>query len=852
MADRSYSEVLARFWPDGDHLLRGDLAANRAFVHRPTRHPKPSEGLRTHGHPSESVQNLVEQHDRMRVWMARHSQEMMSEIAAPGILALCGILAPTQSVGLQGPLPKQSAITQLEEIIVTARRREETANKVGMAITAASGETLRKRGIESLADLSRLVPGLTIQQSAFNSTSFTLRGVGFFNSDLGTPPAVTVYVDEAPLPYPAMTKLVAFDLDRVEVLKGPQGTLYGENATGGAIDYIAAKPTNTFHAGADATFGRFSRGQLGGFLSGPVNDQLLFRLAMQGHRAGPWQESITRPSDKLGRIRELQGRATLEWHPDTRVKSRLTLTVTHDGSDSRAAQFIAPTIQLPALATPGLVSFPVVTRPRSADWTPVRDDNGRLFPYGSNTTLYHAVWRTDYNLRDNVTLTSLSSYAHFHLAYGQDPDGTPFHVDEVIDHEGRVSDFFQELRVAGSGRLMKWLFGANYTHDRIRDEPVEFFRDNDVAHLFQGFDPEAVADESSFKGRIRVTTFAAFSSVEINPAQNLMIEGALRYNVDHRTFDNCGFAITDHFVRFWNLIRGGAPPPIQLGGCYVLDPANGFQPVDNVHSKLNQKSLSWRAGVNWSPKPTLLIFANVSKGYKSGAVPVLGASTVAQFKPVPQESLLAYEAGIKAGLFDRHVQLNASAFYYDYRDKQLRGALLDPTFGPLEALLSIPKSHADGIDAQLVARPLPGLMIDASATYTRTEIDRFVGFDALARFGDQSGTPFPFSPKFQSVVDAEQDFPLTARIKAFVGGSLIHDSKTYAGVGARDLMRLDPFTLLDLRAGLQLDDGRYNVWFWGKNVTNKYYWTNVFATGNAVARFPGNPATYGVSLSARF
>src|SRR5262245_356158 len=142
---------------------------------------------------------------------------------------------------------------QVEEIVVTAFKREQSVNTVGISITAATGEVLRLRDITSVADLTRLVPGLTIQDSGFNSTSFTLRGVGFFNSDLSTPPAVTVYVDEAPLPYPAMTKLAAFDLARVEVLKGPQGTLFGQNATGGAVNYIAAKPTEVFEAGADVT-----------------------------------------------------------------------------------------------------------------------------------------------------------------------------------------------------------------------------------------------------------------------------------------------------------------------------------------------------------------------------------------------------------------------------------------------------------------------------------------------------------------------------------------------------------------------------------------------------------------------
>src|SRR3984893_13981500 len=279
--------------------------------------------------------------------------------------ALLILAMPTASLG------QQIVSDRIDEITVTAQKWEQSANTVGMSITAATAAVLRERGIASVADLPRLVPGFTIQQSDFNSTSFTLRGVGFFNSDLATPPAVTVYVDEVPLPYPAMTKLSAFDLARVEVLEGPQGTLVGQNATGGAVNYIAAKPTDAFAAGVDATYGRFNRLQVGGFVSGPINDQLKVRIAVQGQHSDPWQESITRPGDKLGTVRELQGRATLEWQPDSRFVSRLTLTSTYDGSDSLAAQFIAPTVTIPALAVPGLLTFPVVNQPRAADWSSV-------------------------------------------------------------------------------------------------------------------------------------------------------------------------------------------------------------------------------------------------------------------------------------------------------------------------------------------------------------------------------------------------------------------------------------------------------------------------------------------------
>jgi outer membrane receptor protein involved in Fe transport len=130
---------------------------------------------------------------------------------------------------------------------------------------------------------------------------------------------VTIYLDEAPLPYPAMTRLAAFDLARVEVLKGPQGTLYGLNATGGAVNYIAAKPTESFESGVDATYGRFNRAEIGAFVSGPLSDHANARIALQGRRGDAWQESITRPGDRLGAVEELQGRATVEWHANDRL-----------------------------------------------------------------------------------------------------------------------------------------------------------------------------------------------------------------------------------------------------------------------------------------------------------------------------------------------------------------------------------------------------------------------------------------------------------------------------------------------------------------------------------------------------
>jgi iron complex outermembrane receptor protein len=182
---------------------------------------------------------------------------------------------------------------ELNEIIVTANKREESINKVGLTIQAIGGADLQQRKLESLQDLAAAVPGLTYAQTEQSTPVYTLRGVGFYDTSLASYPDVSVYVDQEPLPFPVLTTLTIFDLERVEVLKGPQGILFGNNATGGAINYVAAKPTKDFAAGGDLSYGRFSTVQADGFVSGPIASDLRARVAFNYAKGSGYQFSAT-------------------------------------------------------------------------------------------------------------------------------------------------------------------------------------------------------------------------------------------------------------------------------------------------------------------------------------------------------------------------------------------------------------------------------------------------------------------------------------------------------------------------------------------------------------------------------
>ena len=175
----------------------------------------------------------------------------------------------------------QATSSGLGDIVVTAQKREQAINDVPLSITAASGEKLANQGITNVADLVKIVPGFNYTESAFATPVYTLRGIGFYDTSLAAKPTVSIYQDQVPIPFSIMTRGATLDLERVEVLKGPQGTLFGSNATGGAINYIAAKPTSTFKAGLDAGLDSFGQVSGGGFISGPISDTLSARVAVR-------------------------------------------------------------------------------------------------------------------------------------------------------------------------------------------------------------------------------------------------------------------------------------------------------------------------------------------------------------------------------------------------------------------------------------------------------------------------------------------------------------------------------------------------------------------------------------------
>ena len=757
---------------------------------------------------------------------------------------------------------QSSSGVALDEIIVTAQKRSERLLDVPLAITAASGEQLVKQGITQTSQLTKLVPGFTYQESQYGTPIFTIRGVGFQDGSFGAGPTVTTYVDQVPLPYPLLTRGAALDLERVEVLKGPQGTLFGQNSTGGAINYIAAKPTSDLSAGATLGYGRFNDTSIEGFVSGPLSSTLRARVAARGEFADGWQRSQTRPGDRFGKKEFYNSRLLLDWTPSDRLSFVLNVSGWQDNSEVVAGQFqqfapqVSPANPFTQFIFDNLAVAPVANRnARQADWTPGTGHQ--------NNTFYLVSLRGDWKLADDITLTSVTAYSKLVAHSPFDPDGVALDNFRNEVRDGLLTSLSQEMRVAGTSGPVKWMLGGNYQRDianqytLLLDEAT-----NGVLPVYAGpgAPPNIVyQDRSAYIFNQQPTFKSVFGSLDYALTDQLTVQGSIRYTDHDRRFVGCimdapvgprGTAtLGQAFLGLSQFLRGGVPSTLGPDGCATLNDAT-FAP-EKTFKRLKEDNVAWRASVNFKPDNDSLLYASVTKGYKAGNFATAPGVLASEFDPIPQESILSYEIGAKRS-FDRRVEVSAAAYYYDYRDKQLLGVAGYPFFGFLPKLVNIPKSRVWGAELEVTARPIERLRIQAGVSYvnSRVQQDPANPFDPLGNSVSFVGNAFPNTPKWQLTGDAEYGIPLSATANAFVGGSVSYRSKSNSAFGNRPEFVLPGYALVDLRAGVEWDKWRLQVW--GRNVTNKYYWTTVSRILDTITRTPGMPVTYGATLGYRF
>lgn len=776
--------------------------------------------------------------------MKSFKSAMRVSVALPAVIATFAFPAAASAqdaaVGAPRANPQSVPSDDVGEIIVTAEKRSASINKVGLTVAAFDGDTLKRQGLSSVKDIAKLVPGLTYTESASSTPVYTLRGVGFYETTLAGYPDVSVYVDQVPLQFPVLTTQAGLDVERVEVIKGPQGILFGQNATGGAINYVAAKPTEEFHAGGSLSFGRFNRIEATGYLSGKVAENLTARVALKVERGDPWQYSYTR-NDTLGKIETYVGRLLVDWKPTDRLKLELNINGWINKSDPQAGQYFNFRPQLlNSKFVPLLAAIPYAPKNnRAADWA---------FRLRGDENMFQSSLRADYEINDDITGTAITSYAEYNKDSVDTNSGLSIANEDVSGHPGFIRTFTQELRFAnGSSNRFRWTVGGNYEKSHVY-ELVEF------RYPFATLSDIYGLDKNNYYSDQHMENFAFFGNGDYDLFESITIKAGARYSKSKHDYFACNNDVgTGEYAIFFGNLAGllsGQPVTIQPGGCALLDQFT-FLPGPNIN-QLKEDSVSWRLGVDYRVSPVMLLYVNVAKGYKAGGFSTLGASTSKQLAPVVQESLMDYEVGFKAQLFNRKVQLNGAIFYYDYGNKQVRTKLIDPIFGVIDTLANVPKSRVKGGEVSIAARPFTGLDLTASTTYLDTKVTEYIGVNGIGTVADFAGSPLPFSSKWQAAATADYQWTLAGDYKASIGGTLTYHSSTFSVVGGGDISRIDPYTLLDLRASLTSPDQRWQASIWGKNVTDKHYWTGVVNVYDTAVRYTGQPVTYGATVSFKY
>ena len=779
----------------------------------------------------------------------------------------------------------------IEEIVVTAQKYEQSANDVGITMSVMTGEQLQNMGVTSADALAPFTPGLTINDVAPTGVPvYSLRGVGFQDFSTGASSTVGLYFDEVNIPYSVMSRGVLFDVERVEVLRGPQGDLYGRNTTAGQINFISRKPTEEFAAGVQGAYGSYQTVDLEGFVSGPLSDRVRARLAAKTTQSGEgWQESLTR-DDELGEKDVTGVRSIVDFDITDDVSLQLNLHYVRDKSDNPAPQVVnGLTLGLPTLVnlphiplqnyTPDLVnltSTPPWFAPddaERADWTnsytsEITGITWNLRPRRDNQLRGAAAsLRWDFK---NFTLTSITAFDQFERAEAFEGDGGAFNDTSNINTTD-IDVFSQELRLSGSTDRLVWIAGLYYSDDEL-DEDYHFFMSDSMfgnAAVVFGVDPFQFApilelDTSYVQNS---DSRAIFGHVEYALTDAWRLTLGARYTEEDRDWSGCTFSHLDNSLgNFLNVLFGST---LSAGDCGVIDdvetsPTYIFNLLgtpninDAFHVATDSISTDkWmgKLGLDYRPNDNSLYYFTISNGFKSGGFNGAPLNTTSQTVPYGPEELTAYEVGTKLTLLDGSMQLNAAAFYYDYVDKQEADVAV--TFvGAISGLTNVPESRINGAELEWQWAPDDRLNLQVSAAWLDTEVEEWQATDPASVWPDvqtfdASGLELAQSPEWSYRGFASYGWPLGSELILRVAADLNYTDTTTGG-GNAFAFATDDYTIYNARIGIEPADGRWSAQLWGRNVTDEFYYHSAFVANGPYVRYVGMPRTVGLTVGFNF
>lgn len=791
------------------------------------------------------------------------------------LLASCGIgmplaaqaqSAPTDSAA-PPPAPAASAQQadtggEMADIVVTARKREERLQSVPISIAAFSGEALERRNIQAITDVSKFVPNLTLDTGArsgggsFGSQIF-IRGIGQLDYSVYADPGVGLYVDGVYVGRTQGSVLDVLDVERIEVLRGPQGTLFGRNTIGGAISVVSAKPTSEFGGYIQGSVGRFDQKDLRASLNVPLTDRLAVKFSFATKNRDGYAHSLI-TNDEFGDQHSVAGRVVARWTPSDSIESTTIFDITHQrqGGQFQRVVSVVPTASLPA-GTRLFNSLVASRTPYAAfdsRWLPTSTyTNFASGPNINNLDSWGLSEDLEFKLSDDVTLSSITSYRDLRFHVAVDIDGSPLNLASLND-VARQHQFSQELRLGGTaiGDRLKWLVGGYYFREKIdyHNTAILFGGLYSALEALPGpiFPPSVPFGGRSNPANVSLdlalgqvnqpinTTYAAFTQATFKLADRLSITGGLRYNDDQKDITVVNTRAVSRVVSF---------------------------PLTTRSAKF--KSWTPKASIEFQATPDLLFYASYAKGFKVGGFNAR-ASDPFEFNTYNPEQVSTYEAGFKSEWFDHRLRVNAAAFHSDYTDLQFVtqvpiGTPLPPGSVPANCPKSpfctiagnAAQARIQGFEAEATARLFPNFDLSASVGYNH---NKYTKLDpTLPQQGILITNKLPKTPEWTINLGAQHVLPISNFANLTTRVDYSYRSTTYNDFENTPVLTQPGYGLLGARIALAAPDNGWELALSGQNLTDKVYISSGFGAagtfGFNLAGFAA-PRTWTLTGTVRF
>lgn len=677
----------------------------------------------------------------------------------------------------------------LKEVTVTATKTGRTKlQETPIAITAVTASDIAQTGISDIHGLMAETPNLNITQNGPYGEVY-IRGIGSNNVFIGSDPDVSIYQDGVYIARPSSDFNNFLDVERVEVLRGPQGTLYGRNAVGGTINIISRKPDNTLQAKAEAGLGNYRKYDVQGYVSGPLApDKLYASVSVLRETHNGYLRNIFPGGNDLDSQNTWATRAQIRATPS----DRLDILVRGDYSSDSGAISTYQKLLLPYPADP-------IVNSTLGDYHHVALNTLN----SADRRNYGVSGDVAYTVSDALKFQSITAYRRARLMWSVDTDGTTLSIRNSVFHENQ-NQFSEELNASGKTSGLTYVLGAYYFHENAYDN-------NEIKQLSLNY---GVATAPL----VHTNAWAAYGQATYNVTSRLSVTAGTRYTIEKK-----------EFMQTYGLAS-------LIGRGYIVGPT--AYDLSNTY-----KASTPKLGLQFQASRDVMIYASATRGFKSGGYNATTGTALNGFNP---EYLWSYETGIKSDWMHHRLRVNGDVFYYKYTDLQVQAFIVPGTVNITNAA----NAHVKGVEIELQAEPVEGLNLGGTLAYLEATYSSYPQAPvAGGATVNATGHYLDSAPKWAYSLYGQYRFPVMNHGSMFVRGEWSWRAKQYFTPDNSNIQSQDAYGLLNSSFGYDSPDGHWQAVVYGQNLTNRQYITSTGTFSVVTAGKVGDPRTYGVNVS---